>query len=84
MPDSIPKSIKDLGINGEHTALGKTFLSDAQFKGFVAAELIKLNSMVSTNTADIKILNDFKGQIYGGTGMLIFIIGLGTKLAGLW
>ena len=75
---------KDLNINGYHTRLGKHFESSAQFRGFVASELKILNSMVSTNTADIKILNDFKGQIYGGTAMLIFVIGVITKVAGLW
>ena len=84
MCSDIPKSIKELGINGEHTTLGKQFESNAQFKGFVASELRKLNSMVSTNTADIRILNDFKGQVYGGVAMLVFVITVATKFIGLW
>ena len=79
-----PKTKKDLGVNGYHTSLGKQFDSHAQFMGFVASELKTLNKTVSANTADIKILNDFKGQVCGGLVVLVFLIGLATKLAGLW
>ena len=84
MNTGIPKSIKELDINGEHTALGKTFESNAQFQGFVASELRKINSMVSGNTADIRILNDFKGQVCGGLAVLVVVITVATKFIGIW
>lgn len=80
----IPRTLKDIGANGDHTRLGKRFNSREQFMGFVASELKKLNTTTSINTADIKILNDFKGRVYGGGTVLVILIGITTKLAGLW
>ena len=82
--EDIPKTLKELNVNGHHTDLGKKFNSREQFMGYVASELKTLNKTVTINTADIKILNDFKGRIYGGVGVLLVAIGLVTKLSGLW